>query len=165
MKPSVPAALRTLKASLEEHVIPELESGFARGQAGQIALTLEWLAAGWVEPLQTVRTGNQAIRKKLAAALEALNDLAEADGQWSAPRGQLSEALDLSIEDTIEAQESDRDRLTALLDELVIAAGVPVNAQEPTGALWRALVSAMEAYAAAETHYGPIPLPEEHWER
>jgi hypothetical protein len=51
------------------------------------------------------------------------------------------------------------------MDELVVAAGIPVNAQEPTGTLWRALVSSLEVYAAEETHYGPIPLPEEHWER
>jgi hypothetical protein len=169
MKPTVPAALRTLKASLEEHVIPELESGFARGQAGQIALTLEWLAAGWVEPLQTVRAGNHAIRDKLTAVRDALNDLTETDAEgeahWSSTRNRLAEVLDLSIDDTIEAQEIDRDQLITLMDELVVAAGIPVNAQEPTGTVWRALVSSLEVYAAEETHYGPIPLPEEHWER
>ena len=46
MNPSLPNILRTLKASLEEHVIPELDSRFARGQAGQVAVALEWLAHG-----------------------------------------------------------------------------------------------------------------------
>ena len=169
MKPTVPAALRTLKASLEEHVIPELESGFARGQAGQIALTLEWLAAGWVEPLQQLRDDNRAIRGSLTAIRDALKDLTASDTErklhWSTARARLIEVLELSIEDTVEAQQADRDRLSTLLDDMVAAAGAPADAQRQTEPLWRALLSALEVLAAEETPYGQIPLPEEHWER
>lgn len=169
MRPKIPAILRTLKASIEEHVIPELESNYARGQAGQIALTLEWLANGWVEPLQKLREGNVAIRATLMQIRDALEQLAVDDSDrsahWLSAGATLGDLLGSFVEDTSEAHEADRDRLTNIIDELVMAAGPPVAADKGAGPLWALLLTVLEQLAAAETYYGPIPLPDEHWER
>ncbi|HJP40715.1 MAG TPA: hypothetical protein QGF35_03305 [Dehalococcoidia bacterium] len=167
MRPTVPAILRILKNSLEEHVIPELESHYARGQAGQIALTLEWLADGWVEPLQKTREGNAAVRSSLMAVNDELVKLVQSDAaqkdHWAAAQSQLGDMLGDAVEDTAAAQDADRDRVFKILDDLVIAAGAPMPGTEGTGPLWAALLASLEQLSEAETYYGQIPLPEEHW--
>ncbi|MBT7369886.1 MAG: hypothetical protein HN816_04510, partial [Gammaproteobacteria bacterium] len=85
MNPSLATVLRTLKASLQEHVIPELENNFARGQAGQVVVTLDWLADGLEEPMQKVIEGNAGVSQALEAVNEQLQPLSESDAdRWQA---------------------------------------------------------------------------------
>lgn len=166
MNPSVPVILQTLKRALEEHVIPELDSDFARGQAGQVAVTLEWLATGWQEPLQVLQKGNAAIRSALESVAQELDRLALEDGRgdhWKAAAASLRSALRPPAEETATEREAERARFFAVLDELVIAAGPPVAGAEGTGRLWSRLQEALDALADAETYLGPIPLPPQHW--
>jgi len=167
MNPSIPVILRTLKASLEEHVIPELESDFARGQAGQVAVTLEWLAQGWQEPLQRLREGNEAILRALGDVEAELQRLTREDpaqqGHWRAAGAALRCALELPVEDTAGGHEAERERFFNVLDDLVIAAGVPVGREAGAGPLWTRLQQALDALTKAETYLGPIPLPPHHW--
>jgi hypothetical protein len=167
VNPSLPVILRTLKASLEEHVIPELESRFARGQAGQVAVALEWLAQGLEEPLQWLQDGNTAIRAALEGVDGELARLCEEDeerrGRWRAAREGLRAVLVEPVKDTAEGRQEERARFFRLLDDLVIAAGTPVRGDDGTGPLWARLTDAMGVLAAAETKLGAMPLPQEHW--
>lgn len=167
MNPRIDIVLRTLKASLETHVIPELESDFARGQAGQIAVTLEWLAQGWEPPLQELREGNANVRRALDPMVTELERLAQADGaardRWLAAAETLRAALEQPVEDTLEDRTHERERFVELLDALVREAGTPVGGNAGTGPLWTRLHAALEALTHAETTMGPIPLPEHHW--
>jgi hypothetical protein len=167
VNPSLPNILRTLKASLEEHVIPELDSRFARGQAGQVAVALEWLAQGMEEPLQWLQEGNAGIRGALAGVAGELERLREGDeerrGHWRAALENLRAVLDEPAKDTVEGRQEERARFFRLLDDLVIAAGTPVSGEDGVGPLWARLNEAMGALAAAETKLGAMPLPQEHW--
>lgn len=167
MNPDVGTILRTLKASLEEHVIPELDSKFARGQAGQVAVTLEWLAEGLEEPVQKLREGNA----ELSDALETLSvelqrltsDDATQSDRWQASAESLQAALNAESHDSLAGQLEQRDTYFKVLDDLVIAAGVPQGGADDTGPLWIALQRALEALAVAEQYMGSVPLPQEHW--
>jgi hypothetical protein len=167
MNPSLQIILRTLKASLEEHVIPELDSRFARGQAGQVAVALEWLAQGLEEPLQWLQEGNAAIRSALEGVEGELERLSEEDAEqrdhWQAARRNLRAVLDDPAKDTAEGRQEERARFFQLLDDLVIAAGTPVGGDTGVGPLWAQLTEAMGAVAVAETKLGAVPLPQEHW--
>ncbi|MCC6381343.1 MAG: hypothetical protein IT304_02490 [Dehalococcoidia bacterium] len=166
MNPSIPVILRTLRQALEEHVIPELDSDFARGQAGQVAVTLDWLATGWQEPLQVLQKGNAAIRNSLQGVEQELDRLALEDDRaqhWKEAAASLRAALRAPAEETAAEREAERARFFAVLDELVVAAGPPVAGAEGTGPLWSQLQQALDALADAETYLGPIPLPPEHW--
>ena len=75
----------------------------------------------------------------------------------------LRAGLDIPAGDTAEGREAERTRLFKVLDDLVIAAGVPVGGTAGGGPLWAWLHQALEALTAAETYLGPIPLPPHHW--
>lgn len=167
MNPTFDVILRTLKASLEEHVIPELDSSFARGQAGQVAITLEWLAEGLEEPVQKLREGDAEIRRCLEAVGVELQRLSSKDraqsDHWLGANEKLQGALNASHQDSLAGELDKRSRYVEVLDDLVVVAGVPQGGDEGTGPLWAALQQALGALASAETQMGPVPLPQEHW--
>ncbi|MBT4492940.1 MAG: hypothetical protein HOC70_06825 [Gammaproteobacteria bacterium] len=164
MNPSLATVLRTLKASLQEHVIPELENNFARGQAGQVVVTLDWLADGLEEPMQKVIEGNAGVSQALEAVNEQLQPLSESDAdRWQAVGNAIQEVLNTPPADSAESAQDQRSTYFKVLDDVVIAAGVPQGGSEGTGPLWVAVQQALMALAMAETYMGPIPLPKEHW--
>ena len=167
MNPPLEVILRTLKSSLEEHVIPELDSSFARGQAGQVAVTLEWLAEGLEEPMQTVRDGNLTVRQALEALSGQLQALAKTEAtqsdRWKRANETLQAVLDAPCGDTLAGEQDRRHQYFKVLDDLVITIGVPQGPDEVTGPVWAALQQALVALAAAETTMGPVPLPQHHW--
>ncbi|MDP6375172.1 MAG: hypothetical protein QGH42_10770 [Kiritimatiellia bacterium] len=167
MNPSITVILRTLKASLEEHVIPELDSNFARGQAGQVAVTLDWLAEGFEKSLQKVREGNAGVTDALETVSTQLQRLAEDDtaqsDHWNTANDALRAALSATMEDSSAGERAQQTQLFEVLDDLVIAAGVPRGGDEGTGPLWAALHQALVELAQTETYMGTVPLPKHHW--
>ncbi len=93
--------------------------------------------------------------------LQRLSEL-DAD-RWQAAGDSIQKVLDTPPADSAEGEQEHRSMYFKVLDDVVIAAGVPQGGSEGTGPLWMAVQQALMELARAETYMGPIPLPKEHW--
>ena len=158
MNPSLRAVFNTLQASMQEHILPDLRTPYARAQAQHVLALLEWLARGLDEPLQSLRQGNAGVRAALEAVraeLERLSADEDASGRsWRAPHAVLHDALAAPVDDTPEGRREERQRLAETLDTVVAAAGAPSGAPP-----WPSLVQAIGALVGAEAPLGLPPFP------
>jgi|TARA_B100000315_G_scaffold242894_1_gene265641 hypothetical protein len=106
----------------------------ARGQAGQVAMTLDWRAEGLEEPMQKVREGNAGGMRALETVSGQLQRLAKEPATrsdcWNAANDELQAALNASLEDSLAGELEQRSRYFKVLDDLVIAADVLQGADE-----------------------------------